>query len=146
MLKFIPSEVYAALSFRQGAFPDFDRLAGFFLPEAVFINNKGDVPQVKQLHTYINMVESLIDDGTMLSLRETEIEQTCQVYGKVAQINSAYELVFSTPEGVFTRYGVNLFQLVKCDNRWLITSMCWDDRPDETLHKQLPKGAGLHKH
>ncbi|WP_300428236.1 hypothetical protein [uncultured Thalassolituus sp.] len=144
MLKFIPSEVYAALSFRKGGRPDLERFETFFLPQAVFINNKGSEPVISSLQDFTSMIDSLISNEVLYSLRETEIEQTCQVFGKVAQINSAYELLAHTKDGITPRYGVNLFQFVQSGDRWLISAMCWDDRPDGTLLKQLPSGARLH--
>ena len=143
MLKFIPGEVYAALSFRKGGSPDFDRLSTFFLPEAVFINNKGEAPVVRVLGDYITMMETAVSSGQLLSLRETEIEQTCQIFGKVAQITSAYELLFDTPDGMRTRYGVNLFQMVCIKDQWQISAMCWDDRPDQTLLSSISRNARL---
>ena len=131
MLKFIPSEVYAALSFRKGGRPDLERFETFFLPQAVFINNKGSEPVISSLQDFTSMIDSLISNEVLYSLRETEI-------------NSAYELLAHTKDGITPRYGVNLFQFVQSHDRWLISAMCWDDRPDGTLLKQLPSGARLH--
>lgn len=133
MLKTISEKVYEGISFSKGNKPRFDLLKSCFIEQGIFINNKGESPIIKPVLDYIEMIDSNINLGNILSIQETEIEQQVEEFGSVAQIKSSYKLDFEGKEGVQTRYGVNLFQLINHNGQWLISSMCWDDKPDKSL-------------
>ena len=133
MLKEVPAKVYRAISFEKDGAPDFDLLASCFVEQGIFINNKGDTPVIKTVPAYISMIGSAIESGTIISIKEMELSSSIQIYGKIAQISSEYELTFEGKQGIQTRYGVNLFQLIFQNDQWLISSMCWDDRADKSL-------------
>ena len=136
MLKEVPAKVYRAISFEKDGTPDFDLLASCFIEQGIFINNKGENPVIKSVSAYIDMIGSAIKNGAVVSIKEVELSNSVQNYGTVAQISSEYELTFEGQKGIETRYGVNLFQLVYQNDHWLISSMCWDDRPDKSLLAQ----------
>ncbi len=138
MLKEVPAKVYRGISFEKGGSPDFDLLASCFIEQGIFINNKGDTPVIKTVPAYISMIGSAIESGTIISIKEIELSNSIQTYGKNAQISSEYELTFEGKQGIQTRYGVNLFQLIFQNDQWLISSMCWDDRAEKSL---LTKGV-----
>ena len=133
MLKEIPKEVYKAISFEKGSKPDFDLLASLFIEKGLFINNKGEQPVIKPVPDYVKMIETNIDNGNIVSIKEVEISNEVIEFGGVAQIASKYELVFEGATGRQTRYGVNLFQLIRQNGNWLVSSMCWDDRTNKSL-------------
>lgn len=133
MLQEIPKTVYEGISFNKGQMPNFELLASQFMPDGLFINNKGESPIVKSVPDYISMIEENINAGNIKSIKEIELCNHVEVCGNVAQIKSEYELRFEGKVGSATRYGVNLFQLVKQGDKWLISSMCWDDRADRSL-------------
>lgn len=133
MLKTISEKVYEGISFSKGNKPRFDLLKSCFIEQGIFINNKGESPIIKPVLDYIEMIDSNINLGNILSIQETEIEQQVEEFGSVAQIKSSYKLDFEGKKGVQTRYGVNLFQLIKHNGQWLVSSMCWDDKPDKSL-------------
>lgn len=136
MLKEIPSKVYQGISFEKDGSPNFDLLASCFIEQGMFINNKGETPVIKAVSAYIAMIRSAIENGTIVSIKEIELSNSIQAHGKVAQISSEYELTFEGKQGIQTRYGVNLFQLILQNDKWLISSMCWDDRADKSLLSQ----------
>ncbi|TNC85839.1 MAG: hypothetical protein CSH37_06310 [Thalassolituus sp.] len=133
MLKEIPAKVYQAISFEKDGSPDFDLLASCFIEQGIFINNKGDNPVIRSVPAYIDMISSAMKSGIVISIKEVELSNSVQKYGRVAQISSEYQLRFEGQKGIETRYGVNLFQLVYQNDHWLISSMCWDDRVDKSL-------------
>ncbi|WP_369983302.1 hypothetical protein [Thalassolituus sp.] len=133
MLKEVPAKVYRGISFEKDGSPDFDLLASCFIEQGIFINNKGDTPVIKTVPAYISMIGSAIESGMIISIKERELSSSIQTYGKIAQISSEYELTFEGKQGIQTRYGVNLFQLIFHNDQWLISSMCWDDRTDKSL-------------
>ena len=133
MLKDVPSRVYEGISFSKGSMPSFELLKSCFIEQGIFINNKGDSPIIKSVLDYISMIRDNVENGNIVSIRETELTQNIQIFGNVAQIISGYELNFEGKQGSQTRYGVNLFQLISNNGQWLISSMCWDDRSDKSL-------------
>ena len=133
MLKEVPAKVYRGISFEKDGSPDFDLLASCFIEQGIFINNKGETPVIKTVPAYISMIGSAIESGMIISIKERELSSSIQTYGKIAQISSEYELTFEGKQGIQTRYGVNLFQLIFHNDQWLISSMCWDDRADKSL-------------
>ena len=136
MLKEVPEKVYRGISFEKDGSPDFDLLASCFIEQGMFINNKGDTPVIKTVSAYISMIGSAIESGMVISIKERELSSSIQNYGRIAQISSEYELTFEGKQGIQTRYGVNLFQLIFQNDQWLISSMCWDDRADKSLLTQ----------
>ena len=133
MLQEIPSTVYRGISFSKGSQPNYELLTSCFINHGIFINNKGDAPVIKSVPDYMSMLGQAIDNGAIVSIEESELSHSIQRFGKVAQISSAYQLKFEGKQGMQTRFGVNLFQLIFQNGQWLIASMCWDDRPDKTL-------------
>lgn len=133
MLKQIPSKVYHGLSFQKGCTPNLEQLASCFIEHGLLINNKGAEPQIKSVAEFVAMIQTNINSGNILAIEETELANTIQVFGKVAQITSEYQLTFTTPSATLVRYGINLFQLILQNNQWLISSMCWDDKNDKSM-------------
>lgn len=88
---------------------------------------------VKPLKDYVAFIRSNVEAGNILSIKETEVENSVTLFGKVGHIASRYKLEAKTRGGVQTRYGVNLFQLIKFGSEWKISSMCWDDYEDQRL-------------
>ena len=133
MVHHIAQNIYEAISFDKGKEPNYSQLTSYFISEGLFINNKGDEPMVKSVEGYVSFVKTLINSGNILSLNESEISSDIQLFGKVGTITSRYKLEFTTSSGNFTRYGVNLFQVIKHHGQWLVASMCWDDKENQEL-------------
>lgn len=127
----IAKKVYECFSFEAGGKPNFDDLRKLFITNGLMINNKSETPQIRTFCEYESFILHNIELGNIISILEVEIDQKCEQYGKVANIASEYELTFESPAGKQTRYGVNVFQLVRCNNDWLISSMSWDDAPQK---------------
>lgn len=135
MLESIPRTVYEGISFKSGGTPNFELLKSCFIDQGIFINNKGETPIIKSVTEYISMISNNIANGNIISMHEKELISEVEVFGHVAQIKSEYSLVFEGKNGIQVRYGVNLFQVIQFGGKWLISSMCWDDRADTTLIK-----------
>jgi hypothetical protein len=129
----LPQKIYEYFSFKKGSHPNFSEMKGHFTPHGIFISNKGEKPIVKPFDEFAEFINSNIDSGNIVEIEESEIGNDVQLFGKVGQIASRYRLVTRTPSGCQTRYGVNLFQLVQYGSEWKVSSMCWDDYPDQRL-------------
>jgi hypothetical protein len=135
MPNLISSEIYQAISFEAGKSPNFELLKSKFIANGLLINNKGDAPLAKNIDDYIAFINKNVKAGNILSLSETELNQRIELFGKIGQITSQYSLSFETQSGKITRYGVNLFQIINDGSQWRVSSMCWDDRIDQSLLK-----------
>ena len=133
MPKNIPLKVYESFSFVEGSQPNYEKLLSYFVVEGLFINNKGENPMVKPLIDYVAFIKSNIEAGNILSIKETVVENSVTLFGKVGHIVSRYKLEAKTRGGMQTRYGVNLFQIIKYGTAWKISAMCWDDYEDKRL-------------
>ena len=133
MPKNIPRIVYESFSFQEGSQPNFEKLLSCFVDEGLFINNKGENPMVKPLKDFVSFITSNIEAGNILSINESEVENSVTLFGKVGHIVSRYVLEAKARSGMQTRYGVNLFQIIKVGTEWKISSMCWDDREDKSM-------------
>ena len=133
MPKNITTKIYQSISFKKDSLPQYQNLISNFIDEGLFINNKGDTPMIKPINEYIKFIKTNVDAGNILSLEESEIDISISLFGNVGNIVSQYKLEVETPNGSFTKYGVNLFQIIKKDSQWFVTSMCWDDRDDKSL-------------
>ncbi|HEX5237170.1 MAG TPA: DUF4440 domain-containing protein, partial [Sphingomicrobium sp.] len=62
-----------------------------------------------------------------------------EVYGNLATAWSAYD--GKAADGSFHERGINSFQLVKVDGKWLVASILWqEETPDFPLPANLTKG------
>ena len=133
MPKNITKKVYESISFEKGFAPQYENLIANFIDEGLFINNKAEVPMIKPINDYVTFIKKNVNMGNIVSLKESEIDSSISLFGSVGNIVSQYRLDFETSSGKFTKYGVNLFQIIKHDSEWKIVSMCWDDKDDKSL-------------
>ena len=60
---------------------------------------------------------------------EKELARRTEVYGNLASVWSSYD--GRTASGSFHERGINSFQLVKVDGRWLVASILWQEEGKE---------------
>ena len=128
--------VYEVISGPPGQKRDFDRMRSLFAPGATMkaIGPKG-------LHS--GSVEDYIArDRDILEregFTERELGRRLQVWGGLATAWSSYD--GRTANGSFHERGINSFELVKVDGKWLIASILWqEETPDNPLPRDLIKG------
>ena len=129
----ITQQVYEAISFEEGSQPSYENLLKNFISEGLFINNKGEKPMIKPINDYVSFIKTNVEAGNIISIKEIELNRKVTLFGSVGNIVSQYKLEAQSGTGKQTRYGVNLFQIIKHDNEWKISSMCWDDNEDKSL-------------
>ena len=72
---------------------------------------------------------------------EHELGRRTEVYGNLATVWSSYD--GRTDSGSFHERGINSFQLVKVDGKWLIASILWqEESPEFPLPADMTKGTG----
>ena len=127
--------VYEVISGPPGQKRDFDRMRSLFAPGATM---KAIGP--KDLHggsveDYIARDKDILErDG----FTERELGRRLQLWGGLATAWSSYD--GRTANGSFHERGINSFELVKIDGKWLIASILWqEETPDNPLPPDLNK-------
>lgn len=118
---------YDSISFTAGGAPNWESLAELFHESAVIIppaadtNNKISAMFLPEFVAHLRPVfDSLRQDG----FTERELYDTTTVFSDVAQRASGYAITHGGTVVPFR--GMNLFQFVRANSSWQITSLVWD--------------------
>ena len=126
-------DVYAVISGPAGQPRDFARMRTMFAPNALLRVIGPNGLRGGDLEYYIaRSGPSLEKEG----FTERELGRRVEIYGNLAHVWSAYD--GRTATGTFHARGINSFQLVKIDGRWLVASILWQQETP-----QLPLPADL---
>jgi len=124
---------YAAFSFREGTQPNWDGLRGLFWHGGQVIELAGGEPgpdprpdpKPMTPAEFIAKLRSRIAHGELLGQQEREIESAVRAQGDLAQVFSQFEnRANAGPGGAKTIRGVNAFQLIRLQGRWLVLTVC----------------------
>jgi hypothetical protein len=129
--------VYEVISGPPGQKRDFDRMRSLFAPGATMkaIGPKG--LHGGSVEDYINRNKDILEK---MGFTERELARRTEVWGGLATAWSAYD--GRTADGSFHERGINSFQLVKIDGKWLVASILWqEEMPDNPLPRDLIKGS-----
>ena len=129
--------VYQVISGPPGQKRNFERMRSLFAPGATLkaIGPKG--LSGGSLEDYISRnAEVLEKEG----FTERELGRRVEVWGGLATAWSAYD--GRTANGSFHERGINSFQLVKIDGKWLVASILWQEAtPENPLPANLIRGS-----
>ena len=129
--------VYEVISGPPGQKRDFDKMRSMFAPGATLkaIGPKG--LRGGSLEDYISRNSAVLEKE---GFTERELGRRIEVWGGLATAWSAYD--GRTANGSFHERGINSFQLVKVDGKWLVASILWqEETPDNPLPAGLIKGS-----
>jgi hypothetical protein len=129
--------VYEVISGPPGQKRDFDRMRSLFAPGATLkaIGPKG--LHGGSLEDYISRNRDILEKK---GFTERELDRRVEVWGGLASVWSSYD--GRTADGSFRERGINSFQLVKIDDKWLVASILWQE---ETPSNPLPSDLGRKK-
>jgi len=118
--------VYAVISGPAGQKRDFDKMRALFAPGALLrvITPKGI--RGGTLDDYIAKSGPILEKE---GFTEKELARRTEVYGNLASVWSSYD--GRTASGSFHERGINSFQLVKVDGKWLVASILWQEEGKE---------------
>jgi len=126
--------VYEIISGPPGQKRDFDRMRSMFAPNAllrVITPDRG--VRGGDIEAYIKASGPILEKE---GFTEKELGRRTEVYGNLASVWSAYD--GRTANGSFHERGINSFQLVKVDGKWLVASILWQEEGTPVLFP-LPK-------
>jgi hypothetical protein len=129
--------VYEVISGPPGQKRDFDRMRSLFASGATLkaIGPKG--LHGGSLEDYISRNKDILEKE---GFTERELGRRVEVWGGLATAWSAYD--GRTANGSFHERGINSFQLVKVDGKWLVASILWqEETPGNPLPANLTKGS-----
>jgi hypothetical protein len=129
--------VYEVISGPPGQKRDFDRMRSMFAPNATLkaIGPKG--LRGGSLDDYISRNAAILEKE---GFTERELGRRVELWGGLATTWSAYD--GRTASGSFHERGINSFQLVKTDGKWLVASILWqEETPAVPLPADLTQGA-----
>ncbi|NUS20375.1 MAG: nuclear transport factor 2 family protein [Mesorhizobium sp.] len=121
--------VYDVISGPPGQKRDFARMRSLFAQGATMkaIGPKG--LRGGSVEDYIARNQAVLEKE---GFTERELQRRTQLWGGLATVWSAYD--GRTANGSFHERGINSFQLVKVDGKWLVASILWqEETPDNPL-------------
>ena len=127
--------VYEVISGPPGQKRDFDKMRSMFAPGATMkaIGPKG--LRGGTVEDYIGRNAEILEKE---GFTERELGRRVEVWGGLATAWSAYD--GRTANGSFHERGINSFQLVKVDGKWVVASILWqEETPDNPLPAELIK-------
>ena len=124
--------VYEVISGPPGQKRDFDRMRSLFAPGATLKATGPKGVRGGSLEDYISRNAKILEEK---GFTERELGRRTEVWGGLATAWSAYD--GRTANGSFHERGINSFQLVKVDGKWLVASILWQE---ETPANPLPAG------
>ncbi len=133
--------LYAAVSFGPGTAADWDRVRGFFRPEAVLAVRR--TPTSMDLINVEEFIAWFKADVERLRMEELGFEEKVlrvrlTVFGDMAHAFVVYRAQLMTPPGQRSEVGLDSFGLVRMDGRWWIASITNDVvRPGRPLPPEL---------
>jgi hypothetical protein len=127
--------VYEVISGPPGQKRDFDRMRSLFAPGATLKAIGPKALRGGSLEDYISRNKDVLERE---GFTERELGRRVEVWGGLATAWSAYD--GRTANGSFHERGINSFQLVKIDGKWLVASILWQEAtPDNPLPADLAR-------
>jgi hypothetical protein len=125
--------VYEVISGPPGQKRDFDKMRSLFAPGATLKAIGPNGLRGGSLEDYISRNSAILEKE---GFTERELGRRVELWGGLATAWSAYD--GRTASGSFHERGINSFQLVKIDGKWLVASILWqEETPDDPLPKDL---------
>jgi hypothetical protein len=121
------ADFLAAVSFPEGARPDYPAIRGLFCEGAQLIKNSGDLPEISTVDEFIVPRQEQVDSGELASFEEVEVAHVTEVFGNVGHRFSTYQKRGTSNGVAFEARGIICTQFVRTPSGWKISSMAWDD-------------------
>jgi hypothetical protein len=129
--------VYKVISGPVGQKRDFERMRSLFAPGATMKAIGPTGLHGGTVEDYISRNKDILEK---MGFNERELGRRVEIWGGLATAWSAYD--GRTADGSFHERGINSFQLVKIDGKWLVASILWqEETPQNPLPRDLIKGS-----
>jgi len=125
----VVKDAYAFISFEKGTTLDYEALRAIFTADATLYNFRGDSLAFSNIDDFIAGFKASIDGGEMIAFNEVELAGKTEYFGKIGHRISAYASYFDGADEIGEK-GVNSFQVLEVNGKWLINSIIWDVEKD----------------
>ena len=123
-------DTYAVISGPAGKKRDVEQMRRQFAPDAMLRAIGPDGLRGGSNEDYIAKSVPIMEKE---GFAEVELGRRVEIYGNLASVWSAYE--GRNDDGSYHERGVNSFQLVKLNGKWVVASLIWQE---ETPDNQIP--------
>lgn len=134
------AELYRSVTFPAGTIPDWDRVRGMFVPEAVVVlRTSRDKSTVFSLEGFVGDFVAFIErvDARKTGFTEKIIRMKPTVFRDIAHVLVLYEASIPGSDRP-PQKGVDSFELIRRDGRWWIVSITNDlPTPDQPVPREL---------
>jgi RimJ/RimL family protein N-acetyltransferase len=107
--------------------PNWNTIYTICIPETMIIKKNSDNEDVYNLNTFIEPRKKILSDGTLTEFMEYETSEETRIVGRIAQRFSRFQKKGYHNGTYFEGNGNKLFQYVKTNNGWKISSVIWED-------------------
>ena len=107
--------------------PNWDLIYSICLPETIIIKKSIIGEEVYNLNTFIEPRKKILSDGTLTEFEEYEIFNETKIVGNIAQRYTKFKKHGYFNQIYFKERGNKLFQYLKTNNDWKISSVIWED-------------------
>lgn len=111
--------------------PNWSLIHAICLPETIIIKKSSIEEEVYNLNTFIEPRKKILLKETLTELEVYEIFEETRIIGNIAQRFSNFQKHGYFNETYFKEKGNKLFQYVKTNNGWKISSVIWEDDKNE---------------
>ena len=119
------TDAYKVITFKKGTTPDYVAMKSIFTPQATLYNFREDSLTFYFIDDFIEEFKAGNFAGELTAFDEVELGGETEYFGKIGHRISAYSTKFNGSEEIGER-GVNSFQVLKVNGKWLINSIIWD--------------------
>ena len=123
-------KAYSILDFNENTPANSDGIRDVFVSNPNFMNFSGDSLVVMSIDGLVHWHKEAVASDEITLFHEVEIWGKTEYFGDIAHRLSTYATYINTMDSVYDR-GVNSFQLVKIDGKWLVNSIIWDVESEE---------------
>lgn len=111
--------------------PNWNIIHTICLSETLLIKKSNREEEIYNLNTFIEARKKTISDGTLTEFEEYETFEETKIIYNIAQRISKFQKNGYFNEIYFKEKGNKLFQYVKTNNGWKISSVIWEDDKNE---------------
>jgi hypothetical protein len=136
----LTTELFRIFSPTPGATVSLQRIHDLFIPQGIIVRTCGPNAEIFSISEFIAPREQMLNDGTLVDLREHEEWETTEIFGNVAQRFLAYRKTGVLHGEHFNTRGMQTIQFVRKDGEWKMSAMAWDDERNGLVIPELVGG------
>jgi len=107
--------------------PNWNMIAELCIAEVIIIKKEHKQQEIYNLESFITPRKKMLSDGTLQDFTEKEIQEETKIIGNIAQRATKYVKEGYLNDVYFKQQGNKLFQYIKTDKGWQISSVVWED-------------------